>query len=158
MVRTCVAPFLIAVLVTMPVAAAGQTSLADASANAVAAMPSADGAVAPLTRIEIHAVTRPSVLPAMYVSLAALQGYDAYSTLRAVKQGAVEVNPVLRGVVGNPAALLAVKGAATFASIYATERVWREHHRRAAIVLMVVTNSTMAVIAAHNASVLRARR
>jgi len=158
MLRTCVALLLTAFLVTMPVAAAGQTSLAGAAAGAVAAMPAADDAVAPLTRIQIRAGTRPSALPALYVSLAALQGYDAYSTLKALKQGAVEVNPMMRGVAGSPAALIAVKGAATFASIYAAERLWREHHRGAAIVLTAVTAGTMAVIAAHNASVLRAQR
>ena len=93
MLRTGVALLLTAFLVTIPVSAAGQTSLANAAADAVAAMPAT--AVASLTQIQIRVDTRPSVLPALYVSVAALQGYDAYSTLRAVKQGAVEVNPML---------------------------------------------------------------
>ncbi len=156
MLRTGVALLLTAFFVTIPVAAAGQTSLANAAAAAVAAMPAT--AVAPLTQIQIRVDTRPSALPALYVSLAALQGYDVYSTLRAVKQGAVEVNPMMRGVVGNSAAFVAVKGAATFASIYAAERLWRDDHRVAAIVLMAATTGTMAVIAAHNTSVLRAQR
>ena len=156
--RTCTALSLAAFLVTIPVAAAGQTSLAAASAKAVAGLPAADEAAAPLTQIGVRVDTRPSVLPALYVSLAALQGYDAYSTLKAVKQGAVEVNPMMRGVAGNPAAFIVVRGAATFASIYAAERLWRNDHRVTAIVLMAATTGTMAVIAAHNASVLRAQR
>lgn len=158
MARTCGALLLTTFLITMPVVAAAQTSPAGVSANAVAAVFSADDAVAPLTQIRIPADARPFFLPSMYVSLAALQGYDAYSTLRALNQGAVEANPMMRGVVGNPAALFAVKGVATFGSIYAAERLWREHHRGAAIVLMAVTNGMIAVIAARNASVLRARR
>jgi hypothetical protein len=94
----------------------------------------------------------------MYVSLAALQGYDAYSTLRAVKQGAVEANPMMAGIVGNPAAFIAVKGVTMVATIYVAERLWREHRRTAAVVLVAVTNGLMAVIAAHNASVLRTQR
>ena len=65
---------------------------------------------------------------------------------------------MMSGVVGNPAALIAVKSAATFASIYASERLWRDHHRKAAIVLMAVTTGALAALAAHNASVLRAQR
>jgi hypothetical protein len=156
--RTCAALTLTAFLVTIPVAAAGQTWLAAASAKAVAGLPAADEAAAQLTQIGARFDTRPSVLPALYVSLAALQGYDAYSTLRVVKQGAVEVNPMMRGVVGHPAAFIVVKSAATFASIYAAERLWRKDHRVTAIVLMAATTGTMAVLAAHNASVLRAQR
>jgi hypothetical protein len=158
MVRTWVAPFLTAFLVLTPGAVTAQTSLVGASDLTVAVVPAAPHAVAPPTPIQLRAEARPSVLPSMYVSLAALEGYDAYSTLTALKQGAAEANPMMRGVVGNPAALIAVKSAATFASIYASERLWRQHHRRAAIALMVVTNGTLAVLAAHNASVLRGQR
>lgn len=158
MLRTHGAMLLTAFLVTMPVAAAGQTPLAGATAKAIGALPSAGEAVAPLTLTQIRADSRPAVLPALYVSLAALQGYDAYSTLKVLKQGGVEANPMMRGVSGNPAAFIAIKGAVTFASIYTAERLWRDDHRVAAIVLMAATTGTMAAIAAHNASVLRAQR
>ena len=102
--------------------------------------------------------TRPAVLPAMYAGLATLEGYDAYSTLRALRTGAVEANPLMRGVVKNPTALVAVKGAATLGAIYVAERLWKGRHRKSAIILMVVSNGVLSVIAAHNTSVLRSRR
>lgn len=101
---------------------------------------------------------RPAVLPGMYAGLATLEGYDAYSTLRALRNGAVEANPLMRGVVQHPAALVAVKGAATLGAIYVAERLWRGHRRKSAIALMVVSNGVLSVIAAHNTSVLRSRR
>ena len=156
MARTCVALFLATFLVTIPVAA--QTPPAGVFANAVAAVPFADVFEVPRTPIRISAATRPFVLPSMYVSLTTLQGYDVYSTLRAMRRGAVEANPIMSGIVGNPAASLAVKSATTVATIYMAERLWREHHRGAAIVLMAVTTGMMATVAAHNASVLRAQR
>ena len=39
---------------------------------------------------------RPSMLPALYATSAALQGYDAYSTLTALKSGGVEAKAVLK--------------------------------------------------------------
>ena len=51
---------------------------------------------------------RPSVLPALYATSAALQGYDAASTLRALQNGAHEANPMMKGVVKSPAAFVAM--------------------------------------------------
>ena len=107
---------------------------------------------------ESLAAARPPGLSAMYVSLAALEGYDAYSTLKAVKHGAVEANPLMSGLVGHPVGFLVAKSAVTVASIYAAERLWRTHQRRSAAIMMVLTNGMMAVVAARNASVLRAQR
>lgn len=101
---------------------------------------------------------RPSGLPALYVILAGLQGYDTYSTLAAQKRGAVEINPVFGGALGHPAALIALKGATTVGSVYVAEYLWRHHRRTAAIIQMAVTNGMMAAIAIHNASVIRAQR
>ena len=41
---------------------------------------------------------RPSILPALYVASAALQGYDTYSTLTALKGGGREANPMMQSV------------------------------------------------------------
>ena len=102
---------------------------------------------------------RPSLLPALYVSLAGLQTYDAYSTLTSLNNGdSVETNPVFRGVMGHPAALISLKSAVTVGSIYITERLWRRQHRTAAIALMATMNGMMAIVAAHNASVLQSPR
>jgi hypothetical protein len=101
---------------------------------------------------------RGSVLPALYVSLVGLQAYDGYSTSRGLKSGAFEANPLLGTLASHPAALWAVKGATAFVSIYLAERLWREHHRGQAIVLMVLSNGLMAAVAASNASIIRAQR
>jgi hypothetical protein len=99
--------------------------------------------------------SRGSVLPALYVSLAALNAYDGYSTNRGLARGAKEANPFMKGLASNSAALWAVKGAAAGASIAVAERLWRKHRRVEAIAVMVVSNGMMAVVAARNASVLR---
>ena len=97
---------------------------------------------------------RPSILPALYVSSAALQGYDAYSTLTALKNGGREVNPLMQGIVKRPAAFVAMKAGVTMASIMAAESLWKNHHRFGAIGLMVASNLMMGVVAKHNAQVL----
>jgi hypothetical protein len=99
--------------------------------------------------------SRPALLPALYVGSALLQGFDAYSTLSALRQGGVEANPLARGMTANPAAFIAVKSSVAFLSIYAAEKLWREHHRAGAIALMAISNGAMAAVALHNASALR---
>src|SRR5207245_7653859 len=49
--------------------------------------------------------TRPSALPALYVSLAAFHVFDAYSTRQGLARRAREANPLMQGAVGSPAAL-----------------------------------------------------
>jgi hypothetical protein len=94
------------------------------------------------------------VLPALYVSLSALQAYDVYSTLTAVRSGAVEANPFMKGVVGNPTAFVALKAGVTGASIYYAEKLWKDRKRTEAILLMVASNGLMAYVAQNNARVL----
>jgi hypothetical protein len=55
----------------------------------------------------------------------------------------------MRGVVGHPASLIAVKAAAGATTIWMTEKM-REKHPRGAVVLMVVLNSVLATVVAHN--------
>src|SRR5476649_585423 len=98
------------------------------------------------------------VLTMLSASMSGLQAYDAYSTLTALKRGGVESNPLMQGIVGHPAVFIGVKAGLTAASIYAAERLWREHHRGTAIALMAVTNGIMAAVAVNNASVLHASR
>jgi hypothetical protein len=98
--------------------------------------------------------SRPMALPALYAGSAALQAFDAYSTLKALHLGATEANPVMKGVVGNPAVFIGIKAAVTAASIVSAEKMWREHHQMRAIVMMAVSNGIMAAVAAHNASVI----
>ena len=101
--------------------------------------------------------TRGGLLPSLYVGLIGLEAYDGYSTTRGLKHGAVESNTLLRRMAANPTALWAVKGGATFVSIYMAERLWRQNHRGRAVALMVITNGLMAAVALNNASVLRSQ-
>jgi hypothetical protein len=93
-----------------------------------------------------------SVLPSLYVSLAALNALDAYTTTKGIAGGAgVEANPLMRGVAGHPAALWAVKGGATAATVLLSERLRKSHHRAAALATMIVSNSVVAMISVRNA-------
>jgi hypothetical protein len=111
-------------------------------------------AAAPVLNVTSIGEKRPAALVSLYAGLAALQAYDLYSTSAALKSGAREANPVMTGVVGNPVAFIAVKAGITGVSIFASERMWKQHHRAQAIAVMAVSNGLMAVVAAHNHSVI----
>ena len=138
-------------------AAEETTSSATTSAARETMTPSAGSADWSLRPVEFRTGRRPSVLPALYVSLAALQAFDGYSTTAGLSRGAQEANPMMRGVVGNSAAFWAVKVGSTAASIWIAERIWKTN-RVGAIVTMVAVNGMMASVAARNASVLKAVR
>jgi hypothetical protein len=87
--------------------------------------------------------------------LAGLNAYDGWSTVKAVRLGAIESNPAVAGIASNAPAMWAVKTGATMASIYAAERLWRRNRKKEAIITMVAVNGVMAMVAARNASVLR---
>jgi len=112
-----------------------------------------------LKPIEIGSpASRGVLLPSLYVSLAALNAFDAYSTATAVASGVgTEANPVMRGVAGNSAAVWAVKGGVTAASVLLAERMWRKHHRVGAIATMIVVNGMTAAVVANNAKVMASR-
>ncbi len=100
--------------------------------------------------------TRGRALPLLYGTLAGLQAYDGWSTLKGTNHGVSETNPLLGGgVASNPGAVWALKAGSTAASIYFAESLWRHHHRTQAIVMMVVVNGAMAAVAARNSSVIR---
>lgn len=90
-----------------------------------------------------------SPLIQLYVSYAAVQFLDGYSTTRALNRGAVEGNPLMRGIAGSPARLFAVKAASSVAVVYATERL-RKRNRRAAVALMAAVNAATAAVVWHN--------
>jgi hypothetical protein len=99
-----------------------------------------------------------TALVTLAAASASLQAYDAYSTLSAMRLGAVEANPAMHALARHPAALVAVKAGVATSSIVASTRLWKQHHRKAAIVLLAITNGTMTAVALHNASVLRSMR
>ena len=92
---------------------------------------------------------RPGALVPLYASFATLQVLDAHSTSRALDHGAVEANPMMKGLAGNPTALLAVKAAGTAGAIFASEKMWKKN-RAAAVFFMVAANSAMAWVVQNN--------
>jgi hypothetical protein len=99
--------------------------------------------------IETVELRRPGALLPLYVSFAALQALDVHATMTAVGKGGVEANPAMKGLVREPAAFVAAKVAATAATFYISERLWRRH-RVGAVVLMLAVNGAYGVIVASN--------
>ena len=92
---------------------------------------------------------RPKVLVPLYASFASLQVLDVHSTTRAINRGAVEMNPLMKGIAGSPAGMLAVKAGATTGLVYAGERLWKRN-KTAAILFMIAANSAMGWVVQHN--------
>ena len=93
----------------------------------------------------------------MYGSFAALQVMDAVSTSKALSAGGVEANPAMSGVVKNKNAFLAVKVGAAVATAFFSEKLAKNHPRKATI-LMAVLNVAYAGIVVHNYNVSRSSR
>ena len=100
--------------------------------------------------------TRPGILTPMYVSLAGLQAYDGYSTIRGLRTNLTERNPLVGSLAEHPTAFWTIKAVSTITTVYFAECMWRDRHRKEAIVTMVVANVAMGIAAARNASLLRA--
>jgi uncharacterized protein DUF5658 len=97
---------------------------------------------------------RPAILLPLYVVFGVLQVGDARSSYLGVRQGLVELNPLMGGAVRSPGQLFAMKVATTSATLGATELLWRRH-RKAAVVLMIVSNAAYGAIVANNVRMLR---
>ena len=110
-----------------------------------------------LPPVEFGSAKRPAALPALYVSLAVLQAFDAYETRRGLAAGTREANSLMQGVVGQPAAFWALKAATTAGAVVAAEHLWKTN-KAAAIAVMVIANGVSAAVAARNASVLKQQR
>ena len=89
------------------------------------------------------------ILMPLYVSFATLQALDVHSTTRALNAGAVEGNPVMRGVANQPGALIAVKAGGAASTIWLTNKL-SKRNKTAAIVVMAAVNSAYAMVVAHN--------
>ena len=93
--------------------------------------------------------TKRGVLVPLYVSFASLQILDAHSTIRAVRAGGEEQNPMMRGLADKPAALFALKAGVAASTIALAERL-RGRSRLGSIALMAGLNSAYAIVVAHN--------
>jgi hypothetical protein len=97
---------------------------------------------------------RPAALVPLYISFGVLQALDGHSTFRALENGAVEANPLMKGVADSAVGMAAVKAAAGASVIFATERMWKRN-KVAAVLFMTATNSAMAWVVQHNHRVAR---
>ena len=93
---------------------------------------------------------RPPVLPMMYAAQIALQALDVHSTYSAIDKGAHEANPLMKGVVGNKGAMIAVKAGVAASTILLAEKMWRRGNRTGAIATMLIVNGVTAAVVANN--------
>jgi hypothetical protein len=102
-------------------------------------------------------VKRPAALPALYVTLGAMQAMDIYSTSAALKAGAHEANPTAAPFVGNSGSMIGLKVATMAGTIFFAERM-RKSNKVGAIVMMVAINGATAAVAMHNMQNAKASR
>jgi hypothetical protein len=112
---------------------------------------------APVSRPYFRAEKRPSWTIPMHVVTAAMQGFDAHSTFKAIGTGAVEANPMVASFAHHRPAFTAVKIGVAAGIIYSTDRLAKRHPIRALITATAI-NSAYAMIAAHNYRVARGAR
>jgi len=100
-----------------------------------------------------QATKRPLALPALYAAQVALQVLDVHSTYSAIHRGGVEANPLMKGVVGNKGAMMAVKAGVAASTIWIAERMWKKGNRVGAVATMLVVNGVTAAVVANNYNV-----
>lgn len=132
-------------LSTVPVAAADTSETSRTDGTAV------------VTIFRAPEVKRPAALPALYVSLAALQAWDVHTTSAALKTGAREANPVAAPFAGSSAKVIALKAASTAGTVFFAERLWKQN-KVAAVVVMAAINAGTAAVAMNNARIARRGR
>ena len=94
-------------------------------------------------------VKRPTVLPALYVTLGVIQAWDIASTSAALKRGAREANPAAAPFVGGKGSMVGLKMATTASTIFFAERAWKKN-KVAAVVMMAAINGSMAAVSMRN--------
>lgn len=129
---------------TTPMVPSTPVSAAPVKAEAAASTPAFDR-----TSLS-NRVRRPALLPALYVAQGALQAMDAHSTYSAIDRGAHEANPLMKNVVGNKGAMMAVKAGVAASTIWMAESMWKRGNRVGAIVTMIAANSVTGFVVAHN--------
>ena len=98
---------------------------------------------------------RRTVLSSLHAITGVVQTYDGLLTLRVLHAGGIETNPLIKPVASSEKAMIAVKVAAAVATVMGSESLWRNNHKLGAILASVAANSAMAMVARHNAGVLR---
>jgi hypothetical protein len=118
---------------------------------AQAPAPSRQGILAPVptNATSPAAANRPAALVPLYASFAVLQALDVHSTRYALDRGAVEANPLVKGLTGNEIGLVAVKAAGAAGLIFTSEHMWKRS-KAGALLMMIASNSAMAWVVQHN--------
>lgn len=134
-----------------PLAPAPVALAADAGATAATAATAEGEQAASISRSDFGSrAKRPMLLPAMYAAQAALQALDMHSTYAAINRGGVEANPLMKSVVGNKGAMMAVKAGVAASTIFLAERMWKRGNRVGAIATMLIANGVTAAVVANN--------
>ena len=111
------------------------------------------GIVAPPAPLVLQRrLTDPDFVKKMYYGFAALQAADAVTTVVAVNRGAREANPLLQHASRNPAAMFALKAGVVAGTVITLEKI-RKDHPVVAVASLIAINSTLAVVAVNNVSV-----
>ena len=109
--------------------------------------------------LPIPPVDRPrgsAILSSLYAATAVMQALDVHSTLKALKSGAVEANPLMQGVTKNRGAFMATKAAVAAGTVFAVQRI-AKRSKVAAIATAVAINGAYAMIVRHNYKLARGR-
>jgi hypothetical protein len=97
---------------------------------------------------------RPKVMIPLYGTLAALQGADAWLTMKGLDAGVHERNPLMRG---NRGVMTLTKAISMATTVAIAEKMWKRN-RAAAIATLVAANAVTAVVVARNAQIVRGAR
>lgn len=100
--------------------------------------------------------TTSGLLKSMYATTAVMQGLDVHSTLKAFKAGAVEGNPLMKGITGNRVAFVATKAAVAASTMLAARQI-AKRSKVGAVITLVAVNSAYAMIVRHNYNLARRR-
>jgi hypothetical protein len=95
-----------------------------------------------------------TALKSLYATTIVMQGLDVHSTLAVVSRGGAEANPLMAGLVDNPAAFIGIKAAVATTTILAARKI-SKRSKTAAIVTLVAVNSAYALVVSHNYRVAR---
>ena len=143
-VPASIPPSMLADVLNAP--AAPEAPAAAAAVSQGPAAPAASPSAGPFSTTPLQA---PSVRRTLYVSFAALQVMDAVSTNKAISAGGIEANPAMAGIVKNRTAFMAVKVGTAAAAAFFSEKLAKNHPRKATVMMMVL-NVAYAGIVAHN--------
>jgi|SRR6185369_1174725 len=107
--------------------------------------------------VTVRPLSAPALMTPLYSSFATLTASDGYLTWAAVHRGAEEENPIAAPVAASPVGLTAFKVVTGAATLFAVERLRRDHPKTA-MWLMLAVNGGMTWVVLHNAQVAGAQR